>query len=69
MIESRLIKPDFDDLKFEILGLRGNLREEKNKRKRLEDRITNLEKALNRVFKGKYPANPLIYNLDQVCEF
>jgi len=69
MIESCLIKPDFAELKSEILDLRGNLLEEKNKRKRLEDRITNLEKALNRVFKGKYPANPLISNLDQVCEF
>ena len=69
MIESRLIKPDLAELKAEILGLRGNLREEKTKRKRLEDRITNLENALNRVFKGKYPANPLISNLDQVCEF
>ena len=69
MIESRLIKPDFAELKSEILGLRGILREEKTKRKGLEDRITNLAKALNRVFKGKYPANPLISNLDQVCKF
>jgi len=68
MIESRLIKPDFADLELEILGLRGNLREEQDKRKRLEDRITNLEKALSRVFKGKYPANPLISSLDRVCE-
>jgi len=68
MIESCLIKPDFAALKSEILDLRKNLREEKNKHKHLADRITNLEKALNRVFKGKYPANPLISNLDQVCE-
>ena len=68
MIESRLIKPDFANLELEILGLRGNLREEQDKRKRLEDRITNLKKALSRVFKGKYPANSLISSLDRVCE-